>query len=239
MKKWSGEWYDYMGSCDLVLVTAPSFHNGLGLDIHVRTTLRYSYSFISEAALKIGDEVMTVASWGEYFLNGVSRAELPALMSGFPVTHTKVNDKVHFFVVQIDDHHNVTFSTFKDFVNVRLNVNLEDSAGLMGDYITGASLARDGKTILEDANSFGQEWQVLESEPKLFQTNRSPQAPQRCLLPDEKAKAESRRRLGENFAHQAAEEACSKNWAVGKNIKACIHDVLATRDLEVALAYAY
>lgn len=36
----SGEFYDFHHGCDLVLVTAPAFAEGLGMDIHIRTTVR-------------------------------------------------------------------------------------------------------------------------------------------------------------------------------------------------------
>jgi hypothetical protein len=37
----------------------------------------------------------------------------------------------------------------------------------MGDFGMGHMISHDGKTIMDDANAFGQEWQVLDSEPKL------------------------------------------------------------------------
>lgn len=40
MKSWSGEWFDYMGECDLVLMQAPEFDGKQNMDIHVRTTIR-------------------------------------------------------------------------------------------------------------------------------------------------------------------------------------------------------
>ena len=92
-------------------------------------------------------------------------------------------------------------------------------------------LGRDGTTILNDPNEFGQEWQVRTDEPKLFQNSeRSPQYPQQCVLPDVKSVG---RRLGHSVALKAAEEACA-HWT--KNKKECIFDVMATGDLEVALA---
>ena len=56
---------------------------------------------------------------------------------------------------------------------------------MMGDFETGYMLARDGVTVLEDPNEFGMEWQVLDTEPKLFQNpERFPQYPDNCVLPD-------------------------------------------------------
>ena len=39
---------------------------------------------------------------------------------------------------------------------------------MMGRFETGEMIGRDGSTVFEDANAFGQEWQVLDTEPKLF-----------------------------------------------------------------------
>jgi hypothetical protein len=44
-------------------------------------------------------------------------------------------------------------------------------------------LALDGKTVIDDPNVYGQEWQVLGREPTLFQTVRFPQHPQVMYAP--------------------------------------------------------
>ena len=57
----------------MVLVHNPAFALGKGLDLHVRTAhmLNGAYSFVSNAALRIGDDVLEVASDGSYFINGL------------------------------------------------------------------------------------------------------------------------------------------------------------------------
>jgi hypothetical protein len=98
-------------------------------------------------------------------------------------------------------------------------------------------LARNGKTVIADPNVFGQEWQVLDREPMLFQTVRFPQHPQACTLPTPKQTSTLRRRLSESTVDDlAAEEACAQ-WGEGK--EACIYDVLATGDLGMAAVGAY
>ena len=85
---WTGEWYDYHGVCDLVLFSVPSFAGGLGLDVHIRTSGRDQFSFIETAAVRIGEDVLEMGSYGEWFLNGVEEAELPAKMGGkYPVSY--------------------------------------------------------------------------------------------------------------------------------------------------------
>jgi hypothetical protein len=50
-----------------------------------------------------------------------------------------------------------------------------------GGYVDVASPV-DGETVVVVPNPFGQEWQVLHSEPKLFQLTRFPQHPRVCNL---------------------------------------------------------
>ena len=58
------------------MLHAPNFALGLGLDIHIRTKIRYGYSYIELAALKIGNDILEVSSWGEYSVNGVGKADM-------------------------------------------------------------------------------------------------------------------------------------------------------------------
>jgi hypothetical protein len=71
------------------------------------------------------------------------------------------------------------------------------SVGLMGNFLMGQMMARDGKTVIDDANAFGQEWQVLNTEPSLFRTVRFPQHPQVCTMPTPVQANHLRRRLAE------------------------------------------
>ena len=91
-------------------------------------------------------------------------------------------------------------------------------------------MARDGTTLTADYNEFGQEWQVLEDEPKLFQGSTSlvPQSPTKCFIPAVKAG----RRLGESLATATAEAACSIYDGYKKDM--CVFDVVAMGDLEIA-----
>lgn len=94
-------------------------------------------------------------------------------------------------------------------------------------------LARNGTTVIEDPNAFAAEWQVREDldGPMLFMTSRDPQYPEACVLPDANKKDSRHRRLGEGISREDAEKACA-NWADNK--EACIFDVMATGDIELA-----
>jgi hypothetical protein len=106
--------------------------------------------------------------------------------------HTTPTDKQHVFEVHVGGRECVKLKTYKDFVSVLVEQGLSKhfgkrSVGLMGDFREGRKFARDGKAVLDDMNSFGQEWQVLDTDPKLFQTARFPQHPQKFTMPTTKA----------------------------------------------------
>jgi hypothetical protein len=115
-----------------------------------------------------------------------------------------------------------------------------DSAGLMGDSRMGHMIARDGKTLIGDTNAFGQEWQVLDTEPSLFHTVRLPQHPpqQKCTLPPPMQTSQLRRRLLESspIAKFTAKKACAHR---GEGKAVCVFDVLTTGDLEMAAVGTY
>jgi hypothetical protein len=84
---------------------------------------------------------------------------------------------------------------------------------------------------------FGQEWQVLESEPTLFQNLRLPQHPMECTLPPPMKASQLRRRLLESSVDELTAEKDCARWGEGKND--CVFDVLTTGDLEMAMVGAY
>jgi hypothetical protein len=108
----------------------------------------------------------------------------------------------------------------------------------MSDFGMGHMIARDGKTVIDDAYAFGQEWQFRNTEPILFQTVRLPQRPQSCTMPTPVQASQLRRRLAETSSANelVAEEACA-HWGEGKDD--CVFDVLTTGDLEMAIVGAY
>lgn len=235
---------DFHGACDLVLVSMPHFADGLGLMVHVRTTLRRSYSFIESAAIRIGESVLEVSSYGQYILDGISNAEMPNTISGFDVVHSEHRKDQHLFIVKLGDNLQIVLKVYKDLVNVDLGISsssddtiFRDTVGLMGNWLNGTRFGRDGASIFENPVEFGQEWQVLDTEERLFMTNRDPQFPAKCNMPN--LAAQSKRRLGEaGVSPDAAGIACVHL----KDIHAhnmCVYDVIATGDLSLAKGAYY
>ncbi|CAB9509932.1 expressed unknown protein [Seminavis robusta] len=224
------------GECDLVLMDAPA----INLTVHIRTQIRYQYSYITSAAVRLDDEVLEVAGWGEYVLNGVDMVESSTdlLFAGRNLTHVQRNKKEHIFDVALNDWEHLSLKTFKDWVSVKVSPSTPDhfetSVGLLGQYKTGEKLGRDGETVFSNDNEFGQAWQVRAGkEPMLFQSVRSPQYPEPCRLPDI---TKTGRRLGMGIPQESAEKACA-GWRADK--ERCIEDVLKSGDLEMAEAGGY
>ena len=240
-RTFSGRFYDFMGECDLRLIDAPNFAGQtppLSLVINIRTKIRYSYSYITSAVAQIGDSTLEVASFGDYFLDGVNSANLRnQTVAGFPITHTRPSKNVHLFEILLDESlgEKITLKTFKDMVSVKLEkaniIRFQGALGMMGEFGSGRMLARDGATELEDDPAvYAEEWQVKMGEPMLFQTVEGPQHPEKCRIPG--LGRSDQRRLGQSVAMKAAVDACA-HWDETTR-SSCVHDVMATGDLELA-----
>ena len=234
-----GDYYDYHGICDLLFLESAANN----LMVQLRTEKKYHYSYISSAAIKLNDDVFEFGSWGQVIANGVylsTDSELPATFGGHPMTLTRSNKKDHIYTIDFGDNTGLEVKTFKEMVAVRVlgtSDNFMDARGLMGSPTNGGEkVGRDGAVWTKDLNAFGQEWQVTAEEPNLFQAVREPQAPQRCMLPNEMGPSSQLeiRRLGETMARSEAEKACAK-WKMNK--EACISDVMITGDKDLAEAF--
>lgn len=173
-----------------------------------------------------------MSSFGQYILDGVSGAELPASIAGFIIEHSQPNDNVHMFEICLEEGESIVIKVFKDMVAVKLQgasgKRYHGSLGMLGSYDNeGLLLARDGATIVDDPNAFAAEWQIKSDEALLFQTKREPQYPLACQFPS--TTQEGRRMLGESLSIEAAEKACAK-WPK-QLISGCVHDVLATNGM--------
>jgi hypothetical protein len=239
---WKGEKFSYHGACDLVLLHSDTFGNGLGMDIHIRTKHRRNFSYISHLALRMGDEVLEVAGKGQYYLNGIENAPLPNEIAGYKITHSMSHKKNGYpwYTIHLDDNERIVIKTWKDIVSIlfegQSESNYGDAVGLMGSYHTGEKLGRDGVTVFGNGyNAFGQEWQVLANEPRLFQTLEAGQM--QCTLPHEQPEQQKkhRRRLGESISEEAAKKACEHAGA--EDLEFCMFDVISTGDIEIAGSY--
>jgi len=243
-KTWSGQKYDYHGICDLVLTNQPDFREGLGLAVHLRSKKTKQWSYVSTASVLIGGETFEVAGMKDgntHWLNKVEVEDKNSLqISGFPVKFEQSHTKQREYEIDLGDDEFINLKTWKDMVRVDIVVNhgkdtFDGSLGLMGSYPEGTMLGRDGKTSIVDLNKFGQEWQVLSSEPKLFHVVDGPQHPSKCEVP---SKTVMRRRLAQSVvSRKEAEIACSRAAVGEEEFDLCVFDVMAIGDESAAGAY--
>lgn len=242
----AGKKYDFHGGCDLVLLKTPSFNDGLGLNVHIRTQIKSTWSFIEAAVLQIGDHMLEVtgADGGKYWLNGEKEGRSiqtgDSHLGDYGVHFRRVNDHQTISRIDVGNSNAISIETFKDFV--RVNIKPKDplpftgSVGLLGSFPGGSMVARDGKTLVEDANEFGQEWMVRPTDPILFHdVDESTEFPLKCAMPSEQAKQEARRRLGMGVTEEEAAAACARVGS--ESMDACVFDVMATNDKDMAGSY--
>jgi len=196
------------------------------------------WSYILAVAVRIGNDILEVRSKAIYWLNGVPRAKLPATVAGFPLDLIHYGIRRHKFVVDLGHFGQIVIKVFSDFLAVDVkdahSDGFGDSVGLMGKFTDGQLVGRDG-SIIEDRNALGINWQVRDTEPKLFQEAKGPQYPQVCNMPVEKSTS---RHLSKSMvSFEDASKAC-KGWS--EEVKeSCIYDVMATGDLDMAQAGAF
>lgn len=243
-KTWSGDQFDFHGKCDLVLYQKTDFAHGLGLDVHIRTEIETWWSYIERAAIRLGEhtlEVMGGKDTFQYWINEESNTMMDGeeiAFGDFVLKYKVVNEHVHRFRLDLGDGDAISIETYKKFVRVNFKPKTEQKfaggLGMLGSQPDGRKLARDGTTVIEDPLEFGQEWQVLATEAKLFH-GEGVETPLKCVMPSDTEKSQSRR-LGQSMiTHEDAEVACAHAWEGDRD--ACIFDVLASNDLDSAGSY--
>jgi len=249
-KTHGGEMYDFHGGCDLVLVDNPDFRDGLGMKIHIRTKIETWWSYVESAVIQIGDKTIEVnggdqAQW--LFTNGVSNDLLVDdewNKSNFAgdLLRFKQSGSGREAHIHMGNGEKIMLKSYNQFVKVQLfsegDAVYHGSQGLLGRFPDGKRVGRDGETLIEDVNAFGQEWQVLAEEPQLFHSYHAEwivPAGQKCAMPENTiAKTKLRqRRLRSGLSTAVVEKACS-HLESADDRKACEYDVTATQDTGMA-----
>jgi len=209
------------------------------------------WSFIETTVIRIGKDTFELAGGkgnDNFFINGVvqkvkNENGVVGSISGYDITFIHVNKKSRKFVINLGTNHNnnkleeIVFTTWNSFVSVSVKNPTKDhfdgSLGLMGSFPAGEMVARDRKTVFNNSNEFGQEWQVLNSEPQLFAQRGTVGPNDVCSSP---SNIEMRRRLQASVVTlKEAKIACD---SVDKDMKGlCIFDVMATNDKSFSGAY--
>jgi len=243
-KTWKNEHFEYHGQCDLVMISKKDFANSLGIDIHIRTKIVRFWSYIQRAAIRIGNDILEVEGSMDmtkviYWINYEYMGELTDL-GGFPVTINENTDRYTIDLGKIYPGQQIQIKTFKEFVGVKVIGATEESfggsVGIIGDFKSGNTYARDGSTVLHDFDSLGNEWQVLPGDGRLFLNTARPQFPEKCWLPEE-SRGERKRQLKETYiTNEQAEAACAE-LEDDFSREGCVFDILTTQDLDMVGAY--
>ena len=242
-KLFSGLSFDFHGHCDLLLLDT-TLADGAHLVIHVRSSpFKKIFSYISEAAVRIGDHVLTIGSGGQHAIDGVPQVvgKTGALVVDeshqYPIQSSKAHNKPrHVYKIHLGNgphgKQEIDIREYKNWITVTIlhpsASNLERSKGLLGRFPDGALLGKDGKTIHTSYDDFGQDWQVPPSDSLL---GPGPFLDSSCA-PLEALKNRRHRRLEESsITRSQAREVC-QHW--GNQMEDCINDVLVSGDLEMA-----
>jgi len=248
-KTWNQEHFEFHGECDMILAKDSDFANGIGLDVQIRTKMVRFWSYIHTAAIRIGDDILEIQGSPDndnreahYWFNFEYQADTNTI-GGFPLTIRSNGGYKRIFEIDLNSKfpgQKIVLSAFKEFVSVDFKGGTAESfgntVGMLGDYKTGKTLARDGATEINDFNEFGDEWQVLPSDPKLFRELTHPQFPELCIKPED-PRGDRKRRLAEStISIEQAESACAP-LKDPLSIKDCVYDILATQDLDMVGAF--
>jgi hypothetical protein len=221
------------------MARSPSFASGLGLDLHARTEIVDGWSLISNAALRIGKDIVELANDGSVFFNGQDIKDVSIALSGkFMVSKTVdvlgTTAPSEQIIVKIDlgNEQDIRLVLFKKMISVQVNAALYDTEGMLGKQGVSGMIGR-GQMLLINANEMGAQWQVNDVEPMLFHEIRAPQYPERCILPSVDS-----RRLAHSDEHQKmAVDACAGVGAAMKEF--CLADVMLTGDADLAHGYSF
>jgi len=237
-KTWKGDKYDFHGHCDLVLLHTSTFGDGQGLSIHIRSSpLLTIMSYISDVAIRIGENVLEVGSQGHHTINGVAQTLTSTqALSGYPVTSSGTKKGRYVYKIHLDSKETIILREYKSWITLTLfhasEGNFGDSVGLMGSFQDGTRYGRDGMTVYSDIDEFGQEWQVkADIDGLLFQTP-SPY-PNRCNLPSKSEVKRRGRRLQDSMITRDEALLVCAHW--GEDIEDCVIDVQLAGDLTFAL----
>jgi hypothetical protein len=238
--QWHGDYYDYHGGCDLVLIT-----NSL-LDFHVRTQNFTGWSGVVAAAIKIGGAKLEVQEpTGTIFVNNINvTSSPPGTVGGYPFA-VLVGPPTKFRLNLTGGQYIELTRTYGNTLQVDVlghGSDFVDSEGLCANWTASspnALIGRNGFTVYPLASPipYGEEWQVntTAGDPLLFQTNASAQ----CRYTQGQCKDQG---TGNTICIDRANKAkiACANVTDARNTRAnCEFDVVQTGDVGFATAVAY
>jgi hypothetical protein len=169
-----------------------------------------------------------------------SEYAFPITIGGYALTLQRRGPHSRRFVIHLGDGERIFVNNFKEFVDIEVEspraAEFAGSEGLMGSWDARTRLGRDGNTVIEDADAFGQEWQVRPTDPQLFYVIDGPQFPAKCNMPEKVTAAQRHlRAMTKKVSEDDAKKACAKVSAV--RMQNCIADVFGSDNIDMAGIY--
>lgn len=252
------ETFTYQGECTLLLLHSPSpGHNSNddgNVTVHIRTTRKKNYSYISGIAIQIGHKIVELNEGGELYMDGVYHSIHDLFTtyeeSSFSLTsYIKGRKKmIYKYVLDLGRDQSIHMHANRRMSMLYIETvgNFpEGTTGLLGSPTKKGLFDRTGNDVTGmDINIYGEMWQVRDWEPQLFKEPRGPQYPEKCLYTTEVGLG-TQTELGTSLTNvkvgrkqrslitiKDATIACSKVNIQERQF--CIDDVMSKGDLELA-----
>jgi hypothetical protein len=240
----------YQGECTLILLYSPgATATGEDVTIHVRTTRKLDFSYISGVAIKIGDDVIEIKPNADIVVNDVAitMVDKQSTLSGVPFALTKEEKGTKKMIVSYSFNIgkgcsiDVQANKKRGMMFVRTKgVFPAETVGLLGSPGKSEMVSRDGNTLMTldeiNVNAYGESWQVRDTDVQLFQQPIGPQYPDKCLYedaPGPTTQIRGRRKLMAKklVTVEEARKACES--VVGRKSELCIQDTIAMGELDL------
>jgi hypothetical protein len=238
----------YQGECTLILLDSPAATaTGDNVTIHVRTTRKLDFSYISGVAMKIGSNVVEIKPNADILLNDITiMFDDELTLSGLlPFAFTKEEKGTKRMIVSYSfDIGNgriidVQANKKRGMMFVRTSgVFPAETVGMLGSPGMDEMVSRNGRLLMSDinVNEYGESWQVKDTDLQLFQQPLGPQYPEKCLYedaPGATAQLRGRRKLMAKkvVTVDEARKACAT--VVGMKNALCVQDSVAMGVLDL------
>lgn len=231
------------------MARSTTYGTGVGYDVHARTLIVDNWSLISNAAVRVGEDLFEVEHFGKVYFNGQEGVAFPIKMSnGYEITTeielvtlthedgTVSQDTRNFYHIQMGDDgdERITIVNYMAMISVEVDPSLESTGGMLGTPEKDGMIGRESGEVTSDPIAMGAQWQVRDNEPMLFSEIRAPQYPEQCRLPS--ATQRHLLRVSDNFK-ALARKSCSVLNSVMAEF--CYEDALRTGNANVVHGYIY
>jgi hypothetical protein len=216
--------------------------------VHVRTTRKFDFSYISGVSMKVGDKnVFEITPNAVIYLNGaiLSSGMDTSTLSGLSFILTKEEKGTKKLIVSYSfDFGNrriieIQANTKRGMMFVKTKGRFpSETTGMLGSPGKSYVVTRDGRKFDEiDVNQYGESWQVKDTDDQLFKELLGPQYPQKCMYEDAPfatGQLRGRRKLMNKvvISLDDAKSACAHVSSDVKR-KLCVEDTIAMGDLEM------